>query len=57
MMNRYFRIQINKYTYIYIYHGPRKPTFLEVFMVNDLVFRWSKPLFLLVFMALGAHGV
>ena len=28
-----------------IYHGPPKPTFLEVFMVNNLVFRWPKPLF------------
>ena len=27
---------------IYIYHGPPKPTFLEVFMVNNLVFRWPK---------------
>ena len=35
------------------YHGPPKPTFLEVFMVNILVFRWPKPLF---FMVLGAHG-
>ena len=24
------------------YHGPPKPTFLEVFMVNHLVFRWPK---------------
>ena len=31
---------------------PRKPTFLERFMVNHLVFRWPKPLF---FMVLGAH--
>ena len=30
-----------------------KPRFLEVFMVNNLVFRWPKPLF---FMVLGAHG-
>ena len=37
-----------------IYHGPPKPTFLEVFMVNNLVFRWPKPLF---FMVLGAHGI
>ena len=36
------------------YHGPPKPTFLEVFMVNNLVFRWSKPLF---FMVWGAHGI
>ena len=36
-----------------IYHGPPKPTFLEVFMVNNLVFRWPKPLF---FMVWGAHG-
>ena len=35
------------------YHGPPKPTFLEVFMVNNLVLRWPKPLF---FMVLGAHG-
>ena len=40
--------------YIYIYHGPPKPTCLEVFMVNNLVFRWPKPLF---FMVLGAHGI
>ena len=31
-----------------------KPIFLEVFMVNNLVFRWPKPLF---FMVLGAHIV
>ena len=31
-----------------IYHGPPKPTFLEVFMVNNLVFRWPKPLFFMV---------
>ena len=37
----------------YSYHGPPKPTFLEVFMVNNLVFRWPKPVF---FMVLGAHG-
>ena len=37
-----------------IYHGPPKPTCLEVFMVNNLVFRWPKPLF---FMVLGAHGI
>ena len=36
------------------YHGPPKPKFLEVFMVNNLVFRWPKPLF---FMVLGAHGI
>ena len=36
------------------YHGPPKPTFLEVFMVNNLVFRWPKPLF---FMVLGAQGI
>ena len=28
------------YIYTYIYHGPPKPTFLEVSMVNNLVFRW-----------------
>ena len=37
----------------YRYHGPQKPTSLEVLMVNDLVFRWPKPLF---FMVLVAHG-
>ena len=30
------------------------PTFLEVLMVNNLIFRWPKPLF---FMVLGAHGI
>ena len=38
------------------YHGPPKPTFLEVFevfMVNNLVPKWPKPSF---FMVLGAHG-
>ena len=39
---------------MYIYHGPPKPTFLEVFMVNNLVLNWPKPLF---FMVLGAHGI
>ena len=28
--------------------GPPKPTFLEVFMVNNLVFRWPKALFCMV---------
>ena len=37
-----------------IYHGPSKPTCLEVFMVNNLVFKWPKPLF---FMVLVAHGI
>ena len=40
--------------YITGYPGPPKPTCLEVFMVNHLVFRWPKPLF---FMVLGAHGM
>ena len=31
-----------------------KPTCLEVSMVNNLVFRWPKPLF---FMVLGAYGI
>ena len=31
-----------------------KTYILEVFMVNNLVFRWPKPLF---FMVLGAHGI
>ena len=35
-------------------HGPPNPTFLEVFIVNSLVFRWPKPLF---FMVLGATMV
>ena len=39
---------------MYEYHEPPKPKFLEVFMVNNLVFRWPKPLF---FMVLGAHGI
>ena len=43
-----------QYSFIYIYHGPPKPTCLEVFMVNNFVFRWPKPLF---FMVLGAHGI
>ena len=30
---------------LYINHGPPKPTCLEVFMINNLVFRWPKPLF------------
>ena len=37
-----------------IYHGPPKPTCLEVFMGNNLVFSWPKPL---LFMVLGAHGI
>ena len=36
------------------YHGPPKPACLEIFWVNNLVFRWPKPLF---FMVLGAHGI
>ena len=27
-----------------IYHGPPKPRFLEVFVVNHLIFRWPKPI-------------
>lgn len=30
---------------IYIYHGPQKPTFLKVFMGNNLIFRSPKPFF------------
>ena len=37
-----------------IYHGAPKPRFLEVFMVNNLLFTWPIPLF---FMVLGAHGI
>ena len=32
-----------------ICHGPPKPTFLELFMVNNLVFRWPKPSFFMGF--------
>ena len=39
---------------VFRHHEPPKPTCLEVFMVNNLVFRWPKPLF---FMVLGAHGI
>ena len=42
------------YIHICIYNEPSKPTFLEVLMVNNMVFRWPKPLF---FMVLGAHGI
>ena len=32
--------------YIYIFNGPPKPTFFNVFfLINNLVFRWPKPLF------------
>ena len=45
---------VSNYIYIYVlYHGPPKPTFLEdleAFMVNNLVFRWPKPLFFMVLM-------
>ena len=34
-------------------HTMSPQNLLEVFMVNNLVFRWPKPLF---FMVLGAHG-
>ena len=34
--------------------GPPNLQFLEVFIVNNLVFKWTKPLF---FMVLGAHGM
>ena len=34
--------------YINIYHGPHKPTFLEVFIVDKLIFRRPKPLFFMV---------
>ena len=44
-----------KHLSIYIIHdGPPKPTILEVFMVNHLVFRWTKPVCSVV---LGAHGI
>ena len=42
------------YNHIYIYHGPPKHTFLDVFMVNNLVFRLATPLF---FMVLEADGI
>ena len=35
-------------------HCDPKPTCLEVFIVNSLVFKWPQPLF---FMVLGAHGI
>ena len=38
----------NKCIYIII-HGPPKPTCLEVFMVNHMVFRWPKPFIFLWF--------
>ena len=41
-------IYIYVYIYIYMYHWPPKPTFLDVFLVNKLVFRWPKPLFFMV---------
>ena len=47
------KIHLSLWIQVPPYHGPPKPTFLEVFMVNNLVFRWQKPLF---FMVLGAHG-
>ena len=34
---------LNLWPFFGIYHGPPNPTFLEVFMVNNLVFRWPKP--------------
>ena len=37
-----------------IIHWPPKARCLEVFMVNNRVFRWPKPSF---FMVLGAHGI
>ena len=55
--NIYIRTQITFlrkfYQYVLYTMGPPKPTVLEVFAVNNLVFRWPKPLF---FMVLGAHG-
>ena len=33
-----------KYIIMFLYHEPSKPTFLEVFMVNKLGFRWPKTL-------------
>ena len=34
--------------FVFVGMGPPKPIFLEVFMVNNLVFRWPKPLFFMV---------
>ena len=39
---------------LYTRGAPQTYMGLEVFMVNNLVFRWPKPLF---FMVLGAHGI
>ena len=38
--------------WLYICHGLPKPTCLELFMANDLVFRWPKPFFLMGFVGL-----
>ena len=37
----------------YAAHGPPKPIFLEVFMVNKLVFRWPKPSKTFIFHGFG----
>ena len=42
------------YKYIYIPWAPRTYMFRVFFMVNNLVFRWPKPL---LFMVWGAHGI
>jgi len=44
-------LQRNEFLDVY---GPAKRKFLEVFMVNNLVFTWPEPLF---FMVVGAHGL
>ena len=41
----------------YTRHGPQKPTFLEVFMVNNLVFRWPKSLYFSIGFLGSKNGV
>ena len=36
---------------LFIHHGHPQPTFLEVFMVSNLVFTWPKPFFFIVLVA------
>ena len=50
----YMHVYLDDVVYIYIYHGPPKPTLLEVLMLDNLVSRWPKPLF---FMVWGGHGI
>ena len=43
----------NHLAYRYVYRGHPKPTFLEVFMVKDLVFRWPTHANTLIFHGFG----